>query len=203
MSNRKGFTLVEMVVVAAIVSVMIGLIVPVYLKLKPTMRVNGAARQIMTDLMWARMKAVASNNNFVVVFGAAGPDLTNDTYYIYDDSDNDFGSVGAETGELVKTVDIADGYTETGYGFVAPVSKPTGGTLNSGDDPVTFSSSADAGNVRWFHFAPAGSANKSGGIYVIPDRDENGSRLDRMRAITVLRSTGRVRIYNYTGTAWK
>lgn len=201
MYNQKGFSLIEMVVVAAIIAVISAIAIPAYLNLKPTMRVNGAARQIMADLMWARMKAVSENNNYAISFGTA----TN-TYRIYDDNDNDFKDVGIETGELVKTVNIAGDYEGVGYGFVAGVTKPTGGTLNSGDDPVTFTSSEAAGNVRWFNFEPSGRANKSGGIYIIPDEDElagTNGRLDRMRAITVINTTGRVRIWNYTGTEWK
>jgi hypothetical protein len=161
--------------------------------MKPTIRVNGAARQIQGDFMWAKMRAVSENNDYVIAFGSAGPVLSNDTYYIYDDDDNDFGDVGSETSELVKTVVIPDEYKEVGYGYT--VSKRTN---NSTDltEAVTFSSSIPAGNIRWFKFEPNGRSNKSGGIYLILDEDEANGRKDRSRAITVIQ-TGRIKIYDY------
>ncbi len=166
--------------------------------MKPTIRVNGAARQIQGDLMWARMRAVSENNNYVIVFGSAdetGPDLSNDTYYIYDDDDNDFDDVGSETGELAKTVVIPDDYQDVGYGYVSGIKKTNNITTLSGD-AVTFSSSIPAGNVRWFWFKPNGRSNKPGSIYLILGEDETNSRKDRSRAITVIQ-TGRIKIYDY------
>ena len=146
--------------------------------------------------MWARMRAVSENNNYVITFGSAGPDLSNDTYYIYDDDDNDFNTVGTETGELVKTVVIPDEYQGVRYGFVPGMDDTSGGTLNAGDPPVTFTSSIPAGNVRWFWFKPNGRANKLGSIYLILDEDKTNGRKDRSRAIIVIQ-TGRIKIYDY------
>jgi len=193
--NQKGFSLFELMVVVAIIAVAAGIILPVYFSMKPTIRVNGAARQIMGDLMWAKMRAVSENNDYVIAFGSAGPVLSNDTYYIYDDDDNDFGDVGTETGELVKTVVISDEYKDVGYGYVTGINKTDNITLLAGD-AVTFSSSIPAGNIRWFKFEPNGRSNKSGGIYIILDEDETNGSTERSRAITVIQ-TGRIRVYNY------
>jgi type IV fimbrial biogenesis protein FimT len=191
--NQKGFTLIEFIVVIAIIAVATGIIMPVYFSMKPTIRVNGAARQIQGDLMWAKMRAVSENNNYVIVFGSAGPDLSNGTYYIYDDDNGN----GAETGELIKTVVIPDEYEGVGYGFVPGMKDTSGGTLNAGDPPVTFTSSnIPVGNVRWFQFEPNGRANKNGSIYLILDEGETSGRKDRSRAVTVIQ-TGRVKVYNY------
>ncbi|MEE9260782.1 MAG: GspH/FimT family protein [Candidatus Scalindua sediminis] len=195
MYNQKGFSILELIVVVAIVAVVTGIFIPVYFSMKPTIRVNGAARQIQGDFMWARMRAVSENNNYVITFGSAGPDLSNDTYYIYDDDDNDFNTVGTETGELVKTVVISNDYQDVGYGYVSGIKKTDNSTTLSGD-AVTFSSSIPAGNVRWFWFKPNGRANKPGSIYLILDEDKTNGRKDRSRAITVIQ-TGRIKIYDY------
>ena len=100
--NQKGVSIIEILVVVAIIAIVVGMILPSYFRLKPTIRINGAARQIMGDLMWAKMKAVSENNNYVVVFGEAGPDLTNNTYTIYDDNENDFDSANIDASESVK-----------------------------------------------------------------------------------------------------
>jgi type IV fimbrial biogenesis protein FimT len=191
--NQKGFSLLELIVVVAIIAVATGILLPVYFSMKPTIRVNGAARQIQGDFMWAKMRAVSENNNYVIAFGSAGPDLSNDTYYIYDDDDGNFDTDGTLTCVLVKTVVIPDEYEEVGYGYT--VSKRTDNTTDL-TKAVTFSSSIPAGNVRWFWFKPNGRSNKSGGIYLILDEDEANGRKDRSRAITVIQ-TGRIKIYDY------
>lgn len=199
-SSQKGFSIIEMVVAIAIITVIAGIVISSYFKMKPTIRINGAARQIMGDLMWAKMKSVSENNDYAVVFGSSGPDLANDRYYIYDDNDNDFKDVGAEPGELVKegTVGtISARYEGIGYGYVPNIKR----TDNSNDllDAVTFTSSAATGNVRWFKFLSNGSSNKAGGVYLILNDDEIAGaegRKDRMRAITVS-TVGRVKIWEY------
>ncbi len=193
MYNQKGFTILELIVVVAIITVVTGIFIPVYFSMKPTIRVNGAARQIQGDLMWARMRAVSENNNYVITFGSAGPDLSNDTYYIYDDDDNDYSTVGSETTELVKTVVITDDYQDVGYGYVSGIKKTDNSTTLSGD-AVTFT---PASGIIWFRFEPNGRSNKNGGIYLILDEDKTNGRKDRSRAITVIQ-TGRIKIYDYS-----
>ncbi len=196
--NQKGFSLFELMVVVAIIAVAAGIILPVYFSMKPTIRINGAARQIMGDLMWAKMRAVSENNDYVITFGEPDKILTNNTYYIYDDDDGDLDLEKLDEDnakdKLVKTVVISDEYKGVGYGFVAPISKATGGTLNAGDEPVTFNSGGGEKPI-WFKFESNGRNNISGGIYIILDEDEANGSKERSRAITV--KTGRVRIYNY------
>jgi hypothetical protein len=163
--------------------------------MKPTIRVNGAARQIQGDLMWARMRAVSENNDYVIAFGEPNKILTNNTYYIYDDDDGNFITVGTETTELVKTVVIPDVYEGVGYGFVPGMDDTSGGTLNAGDPPVTFSSGGVTKPI-WFSFRPTGRPNIPGSIYLILDEDLTNNRKERMRAITIS-TAGRVKIWNY------
>jgi type IV fimbrial biogenesis protein FimT len=194
MYNQKGFSLFELIVVLAIITVVTGIILPVYFSMKPTIRVNGAARQIQGDFMWARMRAVTENNNYVIIFGSAGPDLSNDTYYIYDDDNGDFDDPAvADTNELVKTVVISDEYEGVGYGYVSGINKTDNETPLTGDS-VTFQPKS---NIRWFKFNPNGRCNKSGSIYLILDEDKTNGRKDRSRAITVILQTGRIKIYDY------
>lgn len=79
-------------------------------------RLNGAARQIMSALMEARMNAVSQNNNFFVLF----PDSRH--YVIFDD-DNNNGV--ADTGEEIIVSDIQNEYYDV--------------TLNKRTNPVFFS----------------------------------------------------------------
>ncbi len=82
MRKDSGFTLIELIVIIAIVAVVAAIAVPNFLSYMPKSRLNGAARQVMGDLMAARMKAVSLNHKVKVFF------YSNHQYKICDDADN-------------------------------------------------------------------------------------------------------------------
>ncbi len=83
-NKQSGFTLIELIVIIAIVAIFAAIAVPNFLSYMPKHRLNGAARQIMGDLMAARMKAVSQNCDVAVTFASGNPE-----YEIWTDSDND------------------------------------------------------------------------------------------------------------------
>ena len=113
-NKQSGVTLIELIVIIAILAVVAGIAVPNFLSYLPKNRLNGAARQVMGDLMAARMKAVSQNNDFKIFFLANGHDYT-----ILDDDDND-GT--ADIGEWTETKDIRDEYHDV--------------TIGSNNDPI-------------------------------------------------------------------
>jgi|LGVE01.1.fsa_nt_gb type IV fimbrial biogenesis protein FimT len=68
LNKQSGFTLIELIVIIAIVAVLAGIAVPNFLSYIPKSRLNGAARQVMGDLMAARMKAVKENTTVTVAW---------------------------------------------------------------------------------------------------------------------------------------
>jgi len=120
-SKQLGFTLIEMMIVIAILGIFAGIAMPNFLSYLPKHRLNGAARQGMGDLMWARMQAVSQNNEFKVFF-----DPNNNREYQILDDDNNNGTIDA--GEWTQTKDIQQEYSNVTFSNVTadPIFYPRG-----------------------------------------------------------------------------
>lgn len=94
LKDRRGFSLVELIVVIVVFGILAGMAVPQFIAFRPQNRLNGAARQIYSELMWARSKAVNENSAYVVTFP------TTQTMQI------------AVSGSTIKTVDIQAEYSD-------------------------------------------------------------------------------------------
>ncbi|MHB8092530.1 MAG: GspH/FimT family pseudopilin [Syntrophales bacterium] len=70
-SDKRGFTLVELMIVIAIMGILAAFAAPNFRTYMAQSRLNGAARQVMSDLMNARMLSVAQNRNVQVVFSSS------------------------------------------------------------------------------------------------------------------------------------
>ena len=92
-NKQSGFTLIELIVIIAIVTIFAGIAVPNFLSYMPKYRLNGAARQVMGDLMAARMQAVSQNTTVTVAW------VSNHEYKI-------------STADEEKTVDIQTNYRD-------------------------------------------------------------------------------------------
>jgi type IV fimbrial biogenesis protein FimT len=116
--TEKGFTLVEIMFALVIFGISAALATPSVVDLMARFRLRAAARQVMGDLMWARMQAVSENNEFKVFV------LSDYEYGILDDDDND-GKV--DGGEWEGVRDIRDEYPGVTMRFSAnPVFFPRG-----------------------------------------------------------------------------
>ena len=168
--RERGFTLMEVMVVAGIIAIAAAVATPGYMSRLPEIRANGAARALLTDLQLARMQAVSENIEYTVTFSTAG-----NSYNVHRVPDNP---------ELVKTVSLSDHFPGIEFGHVSGTD-PDGSPISGS---VTFE-----GNPPSVTFSPTGLAG-SGYIFIKPSADT--SRTDRQRAVGV-RPSGRARLYAF------
>ena len=117
MNNNKGFTIVELVVVLAILSIIMAISIPNFSAWLPRNRIKTSARHIYNDMNLAKSRAVKDNTVAVIIFN-----IPNDTYTIFlDTSKNwalDAGETIISTGGLEDDVDIyLTTFPSNTYGF--------------------------------------------------------------------------------------
>jgi prepilin-type N-terminal cleavage/methylation domain-containing protein len=66
--NKKGFTLIEMMVVIGIIGIMAGMAIPVFSSWLPNYRFKSAAQDLLSNLQLAKITAVKRNANCTVTF---------------------------------------------------------------------------------------------------------------------------------------
>lgn len=123
MKNSSGFTLVELLMVVGLIGIVSAIAVPALMAEMPTYRLNGAARQVMSDLLAARMQAVSQNNQFVVTF-----DADNHRYTILDDDD---GNGNADAGETAIVSDLHAEYPGINFTSTLNLTFMPDGTVNN------------------------------------------------------------------------
>jgi len=100
--GEGGVTLIELAVVMAIVAIMALFLAPAIGEWVDNFRIRQAAREMSSDLQFAKMKAISMGRNCAVVFNQGGY-----AYIIFPDYDNDLVlDAGNETNEIFKTASL-------------------------------------------------------------------------------------------------
>ena len=130
--RKNGFTLIELMIVIAIIAILSAISVPTFSSYMATRRLNGAARQVQGDLMATRMQAVSSNKLVAVSF------INSNQYTIFFDNNNN-GSI--DSGETIVTKNIYPDYYDVTITAVSSYQPKfySNGTSNNGR--ITFTGS--------------------------------------------------------------
>ncbi len=121
--RESGFTLMELMTTIAVFSILAMIAIPTFMSWLPEMRLNGAARQVMGDLMAARMKAVKLNQRTKVFFDNSSQ------YRICNDLDNNATVDDGEGDNVLRN--IQTNYHDVEFGNTAdPVFSPRGTATN-------------------------------------------------------------------------
>lgn len=67
-TNDRGFTLIEILVAVAIFGILSAIAAPNLAAVKQRFRLDGAARQVFSEIMSARMKAINENSTYTITF---------------------------------------------------------------------------------------------------------------------------------------
>lgn len=144
LTNKRGYTLTELMVTVAIIGIVAAIGVPSYLSYLPHLRLNSAARDLISDLRLARSLAVGQNQKYYILF-----DATTEQYRIYrssgdapvrplvnylDTTNPNYNYSGIRIDSVVDKNGTAITIIEFDFNGTAFIGK---GTLNSVNMPVT------------------------------------------------------------------
>jgi prepilin-type N-terminal cleavage/methylation domain-containing protein len=196
MSSQRGFQLIELVVVLAMISIAAFIVVPPLMSSSARLRVDLAAHELMAALYEARSLALLQSSNVGVKFY---PTPGRVTYACYRDGDGD----GVRTADINSGIDPQVSPTRTmvhlggrvGFGF--PPGRPPRDPgdprrrLNRLDDPIRFNDSDIAS------YSPLGKSTP-GSLYV-------SDGVSVLAVVRVLGLTGKVRVMRWDAAAdqWK
>lgn len=100
-SGEAGFTLVEVIATVVITIILSTVLVPQFFGMANRARLNGATRELVSDIMSARMSAVAKNKPYRLV-------VSSDKYTLYRDENRD-GTYASD--EAVEVHHIGKAYS--------------------------------------------------------------------------------------------
>jgi prepilin-type N-terminal cleavage/methylation domain-containing protein len=187
--GQAGFTLVELLVIIAVLGILATFAIPAFSVWLPNYRLGSAARNMYSNFQWARMNAIKNNQDWAIVFNQA---VTPGTYYICSNpgANGSWDGPAAMGGDdtVARAVDFAtfEPGNSIDFGHGNRLTDIPGNPYVANDDVVYGANDAVVFNAR-------GSCN-AGYVYI-----DNGK--DRTYAIGT-RISGGIIIRKWTGSAW-
>ena len=139
LDDIRGFSIAELMTVVSLIGILAAVGIPSFLSFQPSMRLNGAAREVLGRLMWARANAVQNNNTSVVTF------LNDHSFQIFNDAN---GNGSADAQETI-TINLQTNYSDVTFTVSGSSSTPTfnGRGTASTDTTVTISNPSGSKTV--------------------------------------------------------
>lgn len=157
LNSRLGFTLIETMIVAAIIAILAGIAIPGFIVWLPNYRLKSAAQDIYSDLQTAKMLAVKDNSDKTVQFNIGSKTYTKADGTVVDIDEEYSKSVFYGKGDATEQV---DGTSFTGD-YV---------TYSSPDDEASFNSRGMGNNSGNGGTGFVYIANSKGKAYAIGSR---------------------------------
>jgi len=173
MRKRSGFTVIELIVVIAVLGILTAVGVPNFLSWLPKYRLKSAARDLYSNMQLVKLSAIKNNADWAIVFN-----LATDQYQVCSGQGPDT-SWGGTDNIVVKTVILNNYGSGVGYGH--------GNGSTSGDE-ITFANNVAVMNSR-------GTGN-AGYVYL-----ENSSAAASYRIGK--RTNGLTVLQRWTGANWE
>lgn len=133
LGQQDGFTLVEILVALTIIGILSAIAIPNWSTLLPTHALNGASRQVQSELHKTKSRAVAENTKFRLVFST-----TSYSYSIERYSGTSYQATG-ENKPLPTGITLAS-TSDTTLGFTS-----RGTSIDSADKTVKLCNNKSAG----------------------------------------------------------
>ena len=202
--HGAGFTLIELLMVVVVIGIVTSISVPTFRGYMQIQKLSAAERELVTNLRFARLRAVNERNHWVVMFG-----LTTRSYVIFSD---DGGGGGLVTSADYIEENRNNLRPDPGERVVGPFTLPAGvvfGMVTASDLPngITVTSPVSfAGSPPRCVFYPNGSARETGVIMLqLNERLQEGDPRGQ-RAIVIYKPTGNARSFEYNppgNPTWK
>lgn len=179
-SPRSGFTLIEMMIVVSLMAIVGAMALP-RLRIS-SFRADAGLRTLQATLQQAERSAIVRQTDVMVSFDTAG----NRVRVVYDANGNHSYDVGEE---------IHWHPLEDGVRFATP---PVGVQM-VGAASVVGTAIVTRDNYPTVFYHRDGAVSSEVELYIRSGRPD----VRDFRALHVRQSTGRVRIFQYSGTAWQ
>ena len=175
-THSQGFSLLELMIVIAIIAIMTGIAIPNFISSRPRAQIKKATRDLYSNMQLAKVKALRDSSEWAIQFNTAA-----DSYDLLSAKGaDDTWNTGDDT--VFKTVEL-DFYPGIVYGSLHG---PRPGSSSDPSDGVSFGSNR-------LEFNPDGSSS-SGTVYFNNDDDTC--------AVGAASSAGRIKAWHNYGGGW-
>jgi len=153
-NNKKGFSLIEVMVVVVIVSILATIAIPQIMRMMPNYRLKGVAKNIFSNLQSAKLEAIQENSRVVMAFttGAYTADGGVGSYEVFIDNGDGGGTSensirdGSET--LLSSAAMPNRISLITAGYTFAGGNPTG--FNGQGLPIRMGSLQVRTQTRWY-----------------------------------------------------